>query len=159
MKLLRWLRHRKPDKPKKAHAQDDTAAALRRLLSVCPVCSGDLIDHKYALLGHAVYETGAAAGPPVLFDLLKEKRWEEARLHRGFDGSKDIFEAYVLRCEQGSLALLYVQNPVELFHDPFLIAWDSVDPQSALALLGHIREVEWRQLDRRQRCRHKKRGR
>ena len=159
MKLFRWLRPRAPEKKRRIHVQDDTAFALLRLLSVCPVCSGDLAEHRYALLGHAVHEPGEGADSPALFQLLREKRWEEARGHRSFDQAKDAFEAYALRCKEGRLAVLYIQNPVEWMSLPRLLAWDPVDAESAPALLGHIREIEWKQLDRRQRARTRHRGR
>jgi hypothetical protein len=126
--------------------EDVTAAELRRMLKECPACDGDLAGHKYANFAITIATEENHTRLVAFFEAFKGHRWREAKRFQEFDGRHNAAEAVALRCSSGSLTLLLIRNPKELWEFSSILDYEVISPEVRKELDGQIEPDGWRAL-------------
>jgi hypothetical protein len=126
--------------------EDATAAELRRMLKVCPACEADLNDHSYALFATTVASDERKQELLEFFQALKAHDWRRAQKFEDFDPLLNAAEAFALKCVSGTLVLLMVRNPFELFDASSLMYSEVLDGESGKELNAFIEAGAWRMM-------------
>jgi hypothetical protein len=121
------------------------AVELRRMLGdCCPACQRALNKHAYALIGRTVASRDNTQRLNEFFDGLKSHDWQKVKEFREFDGGFNTAEAYALKCISGSMVLLGVRDPVELFESSSVVHIEILTEKSASDLDLSIERSKWR---------------
>ena len=126
--------------------EDAIAAELRGMLKVCPTCGANLNGHSYALLATAVASDEKKKELAEFFQALKAHDWRKVRQFADFDPLLNAAEALALKCTSGSLALLIVRSPFELFDASSIMDSEVLDSESGRELDALIEADKWRTL-------------
>lgn len=111
----------------------------------CPSC-------KQALFGHWGYSLGGV----VLFDdvnrmavaeefqrSVEVRDWVGLQTRHAFDATKDALEARALKCPDGSIAVLTVFDPFELYDNQRIVATAMLSESESIALDALINQQQW----------------
>jgi hypothetical protein len=126
--------------------EDATAAELRRMLEVCPACGAHLHYHSYALFAITVASDERKKELLEFFHTLKAHDWLKARQFDDFDPLLNAAEAFVLKCVSGSLVLLMVRSPFELFDASNIMDFEVLDDENGKELNALIEADRWQML-------------
>jgi hypothetical protein len=124
--------------------EDVTAAELRRMLKACPACGGDLAGHKYANFAITIATDENHPRLVEFFEALKGHRWRGAKGFQEFDGRYNAAEAIALRCVSGSLIMLLIRNPEELWESSGVLDYEALSPEGGKELDAQIEPDKWR---------------
>src|SRR5258705_11259852 len=94
---------------------DATAVELRRMLKSCPACAANLDDHSYAPFAITVASPENEERIGEFCRLLKAHDWFRLKQFEDFDPLLNAIEVFAVRCVSGSIVLVTVRNPFELF--------------------------------------------
>jgi hypothetical protein len=120
------------------------AAELRRMLRACPACGGDLAGHRHASFAITISTDENRNRLVAFFEALKEHRWREAKGFQEFEGRYDATEVIALRCVSGSLTMLLIRNPEELWESSSILDYEILSPQVGKELDAQIEPDNWR---------------
>jgi len=126
--------------------EDATAAELRRMLKVCPACGANLNNHSYAIFAVTVASGERKKELLEFFQALKAHDWRKVRQFEDFDPLHNAAEAFALKCVSGSLVLLMVRSPFELYDASNIMDFEVLDGESGKELSALIEADEWRML-------------
>ena len=129
---------------RKTEVEDATAAELRRMLKECPACGGDLAGHQYANFAITIATDENHPRLVEFFEALKGHRWREAKGFQEFEGRYNAAEAIALRCVSGSLIMLLIRNPEELWESSSVLDYEVLSPEGGKELDARIEPDEWR---------------
>lgn len=107
----------------------------------CPICDQDFEDHSLTLLSVTPADKGEAV--TALVDKVKNHQWAAAREIREFDPAQDDIEIYVLRCAGSRLAVVTVEDPFELYHNPTILDYEVLDEVQSDKLREVLGEAQW----------------
>ena len=118
---------------------------LRRMLgNRCPACARTLDKHRYVLIGRTVVSSENGQRLNEFFDCLTNYNWQKAKEFRDFDGEFDAAEAHALKCVTGSIVLLHLKNPAELFESTSILNVELLSEEQAHDLAKAIESWKWR---------------
>jgi hypothetical protein len=114
------------------------------MLKECPACEGDLARHEYAKFAITIATDERSARLIEFFEALKGHRWREAKEFQEFDGRYNAAEAMALRCGSGSLVMLTIRNPEELWESSSILDYEVLSPEDSKELDIQIEPDRWR---------------
>jgi len=113
---------------KKSGAVDLTSQSFVKRFGTCPVCASQFTGHSYALLAVALEGEESAID---LVDRIRNHQWAEAFAIREFEGARDVMIAYCLSCPSKRVAIVLVEDPVELYFNPLVVDFEVLDHDSS----------------------------
>ena len=119
---------------------------IQRFFDKCPACSGGFAAHNVATFAMTVAREETSQRTNDFLQALQDQRWRDAKSFHEFDGAHNAAVAKVLRCTSGSLVLLIVRDPVELYESSSLLACEVLSSEVADALNSEIASEQWERL-------------
>ena len=107
----------------------------------CPICDQEFADHYFTLL--SVVPAYKREDVTALKELVKNHQWSAAREIREFEPSEDAIEIYILRCPSRRLAVVIMEDPVELYHNPSILDYEVLDAAQSEELRTALGEEQW----------------
>lgn len=112
----------------------------------CPACSGSFVAHDVTTFAMTVAREETSQRTNDFLQALQDHRWHDAKTFQEFDGAYNAAVAKVLRCAGGSLVLLIVRDPRELYESSSLLACEVLSSEVAGALNSEIAPEQWERL-------------
>jgi hypothetical protein len=126
--------------------EEAIAVELRRMLKVCPACQASLANHSYALFAITIASDERKKHLLEFVRALQFHDWRVAQQFSDFDPLLNATEAFALKCLSGSLVLLVVRNPFELFESSNILQLEVLGRVSGEELESLIESDKWRTL-------------
>lgn len=136
-----WARAKTRDRPAESDGPPLIRRAFLKTFIRCPICDQDFLNHNFTLLSVIPASKGEAVTD--LVNKLKNHQWAAAREIREFEPSHDAIVIYVLRCPGSRLAVVTMEDPFELFHNPSIIDYEVLDHAQSQALRTVLAETHW----------------
>ena len=119
---------------------------MQRFFDECPACSGSFVAHDVATFAMTVARNETSQRTKDFLKALQDHRWRDAKSFQQFDGAYNAAVARVLRCAVGSLVLLIVRDPEELYESSSLLVCEVLSTEMAAALNSEIAPEQWERL-------------
>ena len=114
------------------------------MLQECPACKGSLHAHQFVDFAITIASNETKTQLLDFFRALKKHDWRAAKRFQDFDPRYNAAIAKVLRCVSGSIVLLIIRDPEELWESSNIEDYEVLSPEIGRALEAEIESSQWR---------------
>lgn len=120
-----------------------TAAKLSELVGVCRRCDGPLTNHQFALFASVIAGQREIPRLKEFFDLAERHDWEGLAKFQEWDGSRDVVQAFVVKCSVNELQLVVLKDFFEPLAADRLYSHVAVEPKEGAVIEALIPRENW----------------
>lgn len=124
-------------------SSDATAAKLAELIGVCRRCDGPLIGHQFARFASIIAGQREIPSLKEFFDLSERHNWEGLVKFQEWDGSRDVVQAFVIKCSHNELQLVVLKDVFEPLAANQLYSYVAIEPKESAVIQALIPSENW----------------
>jgi hypothetical protein len=117
-----------------------TAVKLSELIRVCGSCGRPLESHHFALFASIIAGQQEIPRLTKFFQLAKQSEWETLAKFQEWDGTRDVVEAFAVRCPGNPLQMVILKDVFDPLAATELYIQDTlgqVETEIVLTLVPH----------------------